>query len=64
LLINNDFSVSHRAKTTVHDAISVPKTHLILGMIFLTVVPLFAQSPQARRCHSIGLFLPVNLPLL
>jgi hypothetical protein len=47
-LIHNDFSVSHRTKTTLHDAISVPKTHLVLGMIFLTVVPLFAQSTMAR----------------
>jgi len=48
LLIHNDFSVSHRAKTIHHDAISVPKTHLVLGVIFSSVVPLFAHSRQAR----------------
>ena len=48
LLIQNDFSVSHRAMTTLDHAISVPKNHLVLRLIFLTVVPLFAQSRQAR----------------
>ena len=48
LLICNDFSVSHRATTTLEDAISVPKNHLVLGMNFSCVVPLFAQSHQAR----------------
>jgi hypothetical protein len=47
-MIHNDFSVSHRANTIHHDAISVPKTHLVLGMIFLTVVPLPTQSAKAR----------------
>jgi hypothetical protein len=48
MLIHNDFSVSHRAKTIHHDAISVPKTHLVLGLIFLTAVPLPTQSTKAR----------------
>ena len=64
LLFHNDFSVSHRATTTLDHAISVPKNHLVLGMIFLTVVPLPTQSTMARRCHSSGLFLPVNLALV
>ncbi len=48
LLIHNDFSISHRAKTTLHDANSVPKTHLVLRLIFLTVVPLPTHSCQGR----------------
>jgi hypothetical protein len=59
LLIHNDFSVSHRAKTIHHDAISVPKNHMVLGMIFSSVMPLPTQSRQARCRHLSGLFLPV-----
>ena len=48
LLIHNDFSVSRRATTMLDHAISVPKNHLVLRLIFLTVVPLFAQPTMAR----------------
>jgi hypothetical protein len=64
LLIHKDFSVSHRAKTTLDDANSVPKTHLVLGMIFLTVVPLPTQSTKARSRHSGEFFCPVIRALL
>jgi hypothetical protein len=63
-MIHNDFSVSHRAKTMLVDANSVPKTHLILGMIFLTVVPLPTHSRQARSCHSSEFFLPAIRALM
>ena len=48
LLIYNYFSVSRRAMTMLDHAISVPKTHLVLRLIFLTVVPLPTHSCQAR----------------
>ena len=48
LLIYNYFLVTHRAKAMLDHAISVPKTHLVLRLFFSCVVPLFAQSCQAR----------------
>ena len=48
LLIHNDYSVSHRATTMLEYANSVPKNHMVLRLIFLTVVPLPTHSTMAR----------------